>query len=100
MEIVLSTFPSRESATEAARALVSERLAACVNIIEASSVYIWEEKMHEDQEFLCIFKTAADKCLALEDRIQSLNPNEVPEIARMSALFKDPYRSWVYANTH
>lgn len=99
MEIVLSTFPSREAASEAARTLVSERLAACANIAEVSSIYAWRGKIEEGPEFLCVFKTAPDKCGALERRIAELHPYEVPEIARIGASFNGPYSRWLAEST-
>lgn len=99
MDVVFSTFPSRQSALEASRALVSERLAACANIAEISSVYSWRGKMEEDGEFLCLFKTPARNRAALERRLAELHPYEVPEIARIEASASGPYSEWVSDST-
>ncbi len=40
-----------------ARALVEERLAACVNITPVRSCYLWEGKLNLDEEELLIIKT-------------------------------------------
>ena len=75
------TAPNREQATEMARTLVDERLAACVNIVTGmSSVYRWEGKIHEDEEVLCLVKTRPELLEALTERIQTLHPYDVPEI--------------------
>lgn len=99
MEMVVSTFPSREAASEAARTLVSERLAACANIAEISSVYTWRGKLEEGPEFLCVFKTAPGNLADLERRIAELHPYEVPEIARVPASFNGPYSRWLSEST-
>lgn len=99
MDMIISTFPSRESATGAARALVSERLAACANIAEVASVYSWEGKMEEGPEFLCVFKTPPRNRAALERRLAELHPYEVPEIARVPASENGPYSRWLSEST-
>jgi hypothetical protein len=44
--IVLTTYPADRDATELARTLVGERLAACVNVLPPmNSVYLWEVKV-------------------------------------------------------
>ena len=46
MIIVLTTYPDREKAEEAARMLVGKKLAACVNIIKIEkSIYRWKGKI-------------------------------------------------------
>lgn len=46
--VVLTTTPSEEEARKIARTLVSERLAACVNIIpKVESIYRWQDKVEE-----------------------------------------------------
>lgn len=95
MEVVFSTFPSRESASEAARKVVSERLAGCASIAEVASVYSWEGRMEEGPEFLCIFKTPPRNLAALERRLAELHPYDVPEIAHMPASESGPYSRWL-----
>ena len=55
---VYSTYPDLESATQAARLAVEEKLAACVNIYPPmTSVYMWEGKRNEGKEHAAFFKT-------------------------------------------
>lgn len=75
------TAPSRDAAETLARALVEERLAACVNIVPGvRSVYRWEGKLVEDEEVLCLAKTQPELFQPLAARIKALHPYEVPEI--------------------
>jgi periplasmic divalent cation tolerance protein len=75
------TAPNREQASQIARTLVEERLAACVNIVDGvHSVFRWEGKLHEDQEVLCLIKTRPDLLPAVIERVQTLHPYDVPEI--------------------
>jgi len=95
------TAPSREQAGEIARALVEERLAACVNIVGGMrSVYRWEGKIHEDEEVLCLVKTRPELLDALTERIRALHPYDVPEILAFEvADGSADYLSWLHEST-
>lgn len=78
--IVLSTAGSAEEAKNIARALVEERLAACVNIIPgATSIYRWQGAIHQDQEQVLLIKTRHQHLPALESRLKALHSADVPE---------------------
>lgn len=91
------TCPDRDSAGRIARALVDERLAACVNTIAAvQSTYRWQEAVHTDSEELLLIKTTAARLPALERRLLELHPYEVPElIAVPVAQGHAAYLDWV-----
>ena len=56
--VVLVTVSSETEAQTIARALVEERLAACVNIIPSlTSIYRWEGQICQDRELLLLIKT-------------------------------------------
>ena len=53
MLVVFSTFPDPDKAAEVARILVTEQLAACVNIVgPVRSIYRWEGEISDDTETL------------------------------------------------
>jgi periplasmic divalent cation tolerance protein len=95
------TAPNREQASLMARALVEERLAACVNIVDGvHSVFHWEGKLHEDEEVLCLIKTRPDLLATLIERVQALHPHEVPEILAFEvADGSAAYLEWLRAST-
>jgi periplasmic divalent cation tolerance protein len=79
--VVLVTVSTETEGKTIARALVEERLAACVNIIPGlTSIYRWEEKICEDRELLLVIKTQGQKVAALHDRIAHLHSYTVPEV--------------------
>lgn len=79
--VVLLTAPDAEVAGRIARALVEERLAACVNVVPGvRSVYRWEGAVQDDAEQLLVAKTRADRCGALAARVEALHPYELPEV--------------------
>lgn len=78
---VLCTVPDESTASAIARTLVSERHAACVNIISGvTSVYEWNGSVETSTELLMLIKTTSLKYHDLERALIELHPYEVPEI--------------------
>ncbi|MDA3914702.1 divalent-cation tolerance protein CutA [Oleiagrimonas sp.] len=79
--LILCTCPDEDCATEIARTLVEERLAACVSRLPGmTSVYRWDDEVQNDQEILLLIKSTDAVYGMLQARIEDLHPNEVPEI--------------------
>jgi len=101
--VVLVTCNQVKEAEAIAEAIVTERLAACVNIIGAQSpvqsFYIWEGKLQKDSEILLIIKTATVQLSALETRIRALHSYTTPEfIALPIQGGSADYLSWLAHN--
>ena len=84
-------------AREAARTLVREQLAACANVLPGvTSIYVWREELSETEEVLVLFKTHRQVYPALETRLRSIHPYEVPEIVTVGLTAGLPaYLEWV-----
>jgi len=97
IKIVLTTIDSADSARQLAQILVTERLAACVNIIpEVRSVYKWEGRLEESAELLLVIKTTPECLPALIDRIREAHPYDLPEAVALSVEDGLPdYLDWV-----
>lgn len=94
--VVLVTCPLDRSGP-LARALVQERLVACVNRLpEVTSVYRWEGEVQEDSESLLVMKTTSKGFPRLRDRVLELHPYDLPEILALPVVDGLPgYLSWV-----
>ena len=93
--VVLCTTGPGE-AEPLARALVKERLAACVNISPVRSCYIWEGELNLDEEVLLIIKTKKSQLEPLKKRILELHSSAVPEIIALPIIEgHQPYLDWV-----
>jgi periplasmic divalent cation tolerance protein len=95
--LMLCTTGSDAQADAIARALVEERLAACVNIVgSVCSVYRWKGSVTRDEEKLLLIKTAADRVERVRERIRELHTYEVPEILALPLGQSDPdYLGWL-----
>jgi len=94
---VLVTVPDAATGEALGRALVGERLAACVNVVPGVvSVYRWEGSIQRDSEALLILKTTAAGVEALSDGIVRLHPYDVPEVLALPVVGgHGPYLRWV-----
>ncbi len=99
--IVLMTAPDAKVAATIARALVDERLAACVNVISGvRSIYRWQGDVEDDAEVLLLAKTRADRCAALAARVEALHPYELPEVVVLPVEGgSERYLDWILSES-
>jgi len=96
--VVLVTCGSQEEASRIARAVVTARLAACVNILDSPvrSVYRWKGRVETAMEFLLLIKTRRARLRALEAAVASLHSYQTPEfIALPVAEGSRKYLNWL-----
>jgi periplasmic divalent cation tolerance protein len=98
--LALSTFPDRETAQRISNQLVTEKFAACANILpEVESIYRWKEKIETGNETLVFFKISEDRQAAFQEKLRSLHPYDVPEIIFVPIASGLPeYLRWVTEN--
>ena len=96
-QFLLSTIDNAQQAEAIAEALVTERLAACVNLVSnVFSVYRWQGAIEKTSEVLLIVKTSEEKRDKAMRRLVELHPYEVPEvIAFPIQAGHRPYLAWV-----
>lgn len=100
--IVLTTTASAEEARRLGRALVEERLAACVTLLPAAhSIYRWQGAIESADECLLLVKTAAEKLAALEARLRELHSYETPEFLALPVeAGSEAYLEWIEKCVH
>ncbi|GAB3350439.1 divalent-cation tolerance protein CutA [Lysobacter tyrosinilyticus] len=103
MSVLLAycTCPDTASADRIARALVAERLAACVNRLPGvQSTYRWQGAVEQADEVLLLIKTTADRLDAMTARLRVLHPYELPELIAVEVRAGLPaYLDWVATET-
>lgn len=100
-EFVYVTAASPEEARKIGRALVEERLAACVNILDKmSSLYWWEGKIDEGREAVLIAKTRSDLVAAVTDRVKALHSYTCPCVVSLPITQGNPdFLAWIERET-
>ena len=101
VRLVLSTCPDAETADRMARALVDERLAACVSTLPGVvSTYRWQGRVEQSREVQLLIKTSPDRLDALTTRLLELHPYELPEVLVVeTAGGLAAYADWVADQT-
>lgn len=100
--VILITAGSREEADHIAHALVTEMLAACVNVLPGvTSVYRWEGEVQRDQEWLLVAKSSRKVLDDLVRRVQALHSYDLPEIIALPVVGgSEAYLRWVDSEVH
>ena len=99
--LVITNLPDRDSAGRLAHALIEKRLAACVNVLSpCRSVYRWQGKTEDAEEFPMLIKTTLERYAELEAAIRAGHPYELPEIIAVPLAAGLPaYLEWVASET-
>jgi periplasmic divalent cation tolerance protein len=99
--LVLTQMPDHASAQALARALVEDRLAACVSVgAPVDSLYHWHGQIETAREVPVTIKTRQTRYAAVEAAIVARHPYELPEI--LAVPIQDglePYLEWIGAET-
>uniref|UniRef100_A0A0A9WQZ2 Protein CutA n=1 Tax=Lygus hesperus TaxID=30085 RepID=A0A0A9WQZ2_LYGHE len=95
--IVFVTAPTETVATDIGKGLVTNKLAACVNVVpKITSIYEWEGAINEDSEVLMMIKTRTSRVPELTEYVRKHHPYKVCEV--ISTSIEDgnlPYLQWI-----
>lgn len=99
--LVLTNLPDRAAAERIADGLVTDGVAACVNILaECASIYRWQGKVEHASEVPLLIKTTRAAYPQLESALRKLHPYELPEIIALPVSAGLPeYLNWVVQET-
>lgn len=97
---IFTTARSETEAEDIARALLEERLAACVQLAPISSRYVWKGALEREEEILLLIKTRASLFEAVRARIRRLHSYETPEVVMVPVTAGDAdYLAWLAEST-
>ena len=99
--LIICACPDEATAAGIADALVTERLAACVNRIAAvRSTYEWQGRVEDEPEVLLFIKTTVARFAEAEMRVKAMHPYEVPEIIALPVVGgSGDYLAWLAHQT-
>ena len=95
--VILITCTNSREAKRIARALVEQRLAACVNIVDKiKSIFWWQKQIDSACEVLLIAKSKKSLIHRVIREVKSLHSYQVPEIIALPVVAgnKD-YINWI-----
>lgn len=78
--LVLTTAGSNDEARKIAESLVTQQLAACVSVVsQVNSIYRWEGKVQEADEWLLLIKTTEAAVDRVRHTIREMHSYNLPE---------------------
>jgi len=98
--MVIITAPDREEAENLADGILNNRLAACVQMADIRSFFLWEGAMQKESEVALYIKTTEARYSGLEAYIREYHPYDVPEIIKLPVTGGLPgYLNWLDSTT-
>ena len=97
VNFVYMTAGSKEEAKKIAAALVTSKLAACVNILDnMNSIYFWEGEVQDDEEIVMIAKTTQAHVPELIEKVKSMHSYDCPCIVALPVVGgHQPFLDWI-----
>lgn len=93
---ILTTAPNSDQAKRIIDALLSEKLAACIQTIPIESHYVWEGEVCNDNEILLVIKTTNALFREVEQSICEQHEYDIPQIVQLPITDGfNPYLSWI-----
>ena len=97
---VVTTIGDLIEAQHMALTLVEQRLAACAQISEIESFYVWDGAVQNEKEFRILFKTTDENYQAVEEAIRALHSYDLPAIHAFAfEHVYGPYAAWIEDNS-
>jgi periplasmic divalent cation tolerance protein len=98
--VVMTTTDSRDVAKLIAQGLVTNKLAACVQIDKVNSFFFWEGRAQEGEEFRLTIKALTDNYADIEKFILGNHNYQLPQIIKLDITDGLPaYLDWVEATS-
>ncbi|WDM85672.1 divalent-cation tolerance protein CutA [Ehrlichia sp. JZT12] len=97
ISLIYTTTPSYEDAYRISNILLENKLIACANIFNnVTSVYFWENEIHNNTEYAIILKTTNSLAQEAADKIQEIHPYDTPAIITINPTHvNDKFTQWI-----
>ena len=95
--VIFITTDTEEKAQDVAKALLNNKLAACVNIVpKISSLFWWNDTLDSAQENLLIVKSKTSLLPQIVILVKDVHSYETPEIIALPIIGGNPdYLKWI-----
>ncbi len=96
----MTTAPDRETAEKLAEGILDNHLAACIQMADIRSFFLWEGALLKEKEVALYIKTTDARYSDLEVYIEEYHPYDVPEIIKLPVTDGLPgYLDWLDSTT-
>jgi periplasmic divalent cation tolerance protein len=94
---ITTTIDTKEKANKLAKRILEHNLAACAQISgPITSIYTWNNRLQEEDEFKVDFKTSRENVASAMHMIEEFHTYETPEIiAKHMAHVSHTYKQWM-----
>ena len=89
------TNPSEEEAKKIAKHLLENKLIACANIFPINSLYHWEGKIADENEFILIGKTTEGNFTKVKEEVEKIHSYDIPCIIKLKVEGNEKYFEWL-----
>ncbi len=99
--VIYCTVPTKQDAKSIAKILLTQRLAACINIVDkVQSIFSWHDEICEEKELLMMIKTKSTLFDRVRQAIKLTHPYNIPEIIAIPIEQADSeYLEWINTET-
>lgn len=95
MIFIYITNPTKEEAKKIAKHLIEKKLIACANIFPINSLYKWEDKIKDENEFVLIAKTTEDNFEEVKNEVEEMHSYSTPCIVKIPVSSNKKYLDWI-----
>lgn len=89
------TNPTEEEARKIASHLLEKKLIACANIFPINSLYRWQGKIRNENEFVLIAKTIEDNFEKIKNEVENIHSYKTPCLVKISVSSNEKYYNWL-----
>ncbi len=93
--VVLTSEATLERADALARALVEQRLVACVSVLPVRSHYRWQGALETADEVKLLLKTTPEQLRDLHQALHALHGYKTPEWIVLGGISRGDYGLWL-----
>ena len=94
MVLVYITCKDEKQAKRISEHLLKKRLIACANFFPIRSMYWWNGKIADENEYAILAKTQDKNFKKVEDEIKKIHSYGVPCILKLDAKANKEYEKW------
>ena len=92
---VYITNPTKKEAKKIANRLLKKKLIACANVFPINSLYWWEGKIVDENEFVLIAKTSDANFEKVKKEVEKIHSYKIPCIIKIPVSSNKEYFDWL-----